>query len=165
MAPYPPLLPYICPCIHPFFLLYRIQGHFDYRAIVLPKMHIVHWGETTLVNPQFRKPCTISDTFFFYLAGIGDCIEAEVAVPEVAVIPAGWEGGSHRSSLFLRILEGMSKIIVCSFLFLSKFHFSTEECFWSYWTIVIFRPLKVEVHRSTVSTDGLHSKFIIEQDS
>ena len=33
----------ICPCIHVFFLLYRIQGHFDYRAIVLPKLHIVQW--------------------------------------------------------------------------------------------------------------------------
>ena len=36
----------ICPCIHPFFLLYWIQGHFDYRAIVLPKVHIVPWPES-----------------------------------------------------------------------------------------------------------------------
>ena len=30
-------------------------------------------------------------------------------------------------------LEEMSKIIVCEFLTLSKFHFGTEECLWSYW--------------------------------
>ena len=47
----------------------------------------------------------------------------------------------------------------------NKFHFGTEECLWSYWTLVILRPLKVEIHRSTVSTDGLHSKSIIEQQS
>ena len=34
----------------------------------------------------------------------------------------------------------------CLFLILSKFHFGTNEFVWSYWTIVIFRPLKVEIH-------------------
>ena len=36
---------------------------------------------------------------------------------------------------------------------------------WSYWALVIFRPLKVEIHRNTVSKDDFHSKSIIEQKS
>ena len=32
----------MCPCIHPFFFMYRIQGDFGYRAIVLPRVHIEH---------------------------------------------------------------------------------------------------------------------------
>lgn len=40
------------------------------------------------------------------------------------------------------------------FFFLSKFQHSTEECFLFCWLFIIFRPLMVEMHRSTVSTDA-----------
>ena len=43
MSLYPPLLPLLCPCIHRFFLLYRIQRHKRYSVIVLDKVHNVHW--------------------------------------------------------------------------------------------------------------------------
>ena len=46
---------------------------------------------------------------------------------------------------------------------MSKLHFGTEECLWSYWAIVIFRQLKVEIRWSSVSTDGFHSKTTIKQ--
>ena len=36
--------PKICPCIHPIFLLYQLQGHIRYRGIVLNKVHIVQCG-------------------------------------------------------------------------------------------------------------------------
>ena len=45
---------------------------------------------------------------------------------------------------FFRISEGLSKSY-CSFV-----RFSTEGCLWSYWNILIFRPLKVEMHWSAV---------------
>ena len=49
MPLYPPLRPQICPCNHPFSLLYCIQGHFRYRGIVLNKQHIVHYRERALL--------------------------------------------------------------------------------------------------------------------
>ena len=57
---------------------------------------------------------------------------------------------------FSEFLRGWVKIVVCKVLSLSKFIFGTDECLWSYWTIVILRPPKVEIYRSTVSTDVLH---------
>ena len=61
-------------------------------------------------------------------------------------------------------------MVVCAIWFLLlyvfksvKISFITEGCFWSYWTIVTFRPLKVEIHRSTALVDGFHTKSIIEQ--
>ena len=81
-------------------------------------------------------------------------------------------GGGAGGSCWMWLWEKATQIqlvfrnyCVCLFLILSKFHFGTEKYLWSYWTLVIFRPLKVEIHRSTVSTDGLHSKSIIGQQS
>ena len=51
---------YMSGYIHPFLLLYQIWGHFDYRAIVLPKMHIVQWGgggEDEDEDEEEREPC------------------------------------------------------------------------------------------------------------
>ena len=70
-----------------------------------------------------------------------------------------WNVSRNVSQLkFFRISEGLSKSY-CSFV-----RFSTEGCLWSYWNILIFRPLKVEMHCSKCS-DGLRSKSIIEQQS
>ena len=61
MALYPPFLPQICPCIHPFFLLYRIQGHKRYRCIVLNKVHIVHCHK--IVGQRYSRG--VKDMTFF----------------------------------------------------------------------------------------------------
>ena len=56
-----------------------------------------------------------------------------------------WNVSRNVSQLkFFRISEGLSKSY-CSFV-----RFSTEGCLWSYWNILIFRPLKVEMHWSAV---------------
>ena len=44
------------------------------------------------------------------------------------------------------------------------FHFSTEECLWSYHTIVIVTAMKVEIYRITDSKDGLNSKSILSNN-
>ena len=53
--------------------------------------------------------------------------------------------------------KGWAKSVVCQ-----NFLFSSEDCFWSYWTIVILRPLNIETCQNSVVTDGFHTKLNFE---
>ena len=58
---------------------------------------------------------------------------------------------------FFYVGKGWAKSVVCQ-----NFLFSSEDCFWSYWTIVIFWPLNIETCRNSVVTDGYHIKLNLE---
>ena len=68
-------------------------------------------------------------------------------------------------SKFFRDFEGMSENY-CVHSFKSvKISFWYRRILVILWKIVIFRPLKVEIHWSTVSTDDFYTKSISEQQS
>ena len=122
---------------------------------------------------QYQLNFVSSSKPFLQGAHDGPCLDP--AVPDrrswscclVCRQPQGWGGGLRGWAV--RMTRSMD--VVGDSLRLPQSSVDEREghrdpaSLWSYWALVIFRPLKVEIHRNTVSRDGPHSKSIIEQQS